>query len=102
MFVLRIIHNMNKDKKFAGQPILSQIFSCIPGKVIEKSTRKHNSNRYYKKIPVRVHLVSLLYGVLSYCNGLREICEGMLACEGKLLHLGLDKAPARSIVLLYL
>ncbi|WP_370568903.1 DUF4372 domain-containing protein [Sporocytophaga myxococcoides] len=39
----------------------------------------------------------MLYGVFSYCNGLREICEGMLACKGKLLHLGLDKAPARSI-----
>jgi len=37
-----------------------------------------------------------LYGVFSYCNGLRELCEGMLACEGKLLHLGFDKAPARS------
>ena len=43
-----------------------------------------------------MHLVSLLYGVFSYCNGLREVCEGMLACEGKLAHLGLDKAPARS------
>jgi hypothetical protein len=34
--------------------------------------------------------------VFSYCNGLRELCEGMLACEGKLSHLGFDKAPARS------
>ncbi|MBK6642782.1 MAG: DUF4372 domain-containing protein [Bacteroidetes bacterium] len=32
---------------------------------------------------MRVHLISLLYGVFSYCNGLRELCEGMLACEGK-------------------
>lgn len=43
-----------------------------------------------------MHLVSLLYGVFSYCNGLRELCEGLLACEGKLTHLGFDKAPARS------
>lgn len=27
---------------------------------------------------------------------MREICEGILACEGKFTHLGLDKAPARS------
>ncbi|MEJ7678527.1 MAG: DUF4372 domain-containing protein [Segetibacter sp.] len=70
--------------------------SCIPASIISKSCRKYDANRYYKKIPVRVHLVSLLYGVFSYCNGLRELCEGMLACEGKLTHLGLDKAPARS------
>lgn len=87
---------MDKDKKFPGQPILSQIFSEIPAKIIVDAGIKHKSNRYYKKLPLRVHLVSLLYGVFSYCNGLRELCEGMLACEGKLAHLGFDKAPARS------
>jgi len=87
---------MDKSTKFVGQPILSQIFSCIPSAKINEIARKHKANYYYKKIPLRVHLVSLLYGVFSYCNGLRELCEGMLACEGKLTHLGLDKAPARS------
>jgi len=87
---------MDKVKSFVGQPILSQILSCIPATTINKACKQHDANRYYKKIPVRVHLVSLLYGVFSYCNGLRELCEGMLACEGKLTHLGLDKAPARS------
>jgi hypothetical protein len=86
----------NEDRNFIGQPILSQILDVIPGSLIHKANRKHKANRYYKRIPLRVHLVSLLYGVFSYCNGLRELCEGMLACEGKLLHLGLDKAPARS------
>lgn len=87
---------MVKDRSFAGQPILSQILDIIPSSLIYKANRKHQANRYYKKLPLRVHLVSLLYGVFSYCNGLRELCEGMLACEGKLSHLGLDKAPARS------
>lgn len=87
---------MNEGKKFIGQPILSQIISCISKQTISSAVRKHDSNRYYKKLPTRVHLVSLLYGVFSYCNGLREICEGMLGCEGKLAHLGFDKAPARS------
>lgn len=87
---------MGKDKRFVGQPILSQILDCIPSSLIHKANRKHKANRYYKSIPLRVHLVSLLYGVFSYCNGLRELCEGMLGCEGKLSHLGLDKAPARS------
>ncbi|WP_158267189.1 DUF4372 domain-containing protein [Chitinophaga niastensis] len=68
---------MDKDKKFTGQPILSQILSDIPPKLIRDAARKHNSNRYYKKLPLRVHLVSLLYGVFSYCNGLRELCKGM-------------------------
>ncbi len=87
---------MDKNKTFVGQPVLSQILDIIPEGIINKANRKHQSNRYYKKLPLRVHLVSLLYGVFSYCNGLRELCEGMLGCEGKLVHLGFDKAPPRS------
>jgi Domain of unknown function (DUF4372) len=87
---------MDKIRTFVGQPVLSQILNTIPSPIIQRASRKHKSNRYYKHLPLRVHLVSLLYGVLSYCNGLRELCEGMLACEGKLTHLGFDKAPARS------
>lgn len=86
----------DKDKGFVGQPVLSQILDLIPSSLISKANRKYKANRYYKRIPLRVHLVSLLYGVFSYCNGLRELCEGLLACEGKLVHLGFDKAPARS------
>lgn len=89
---------MGEIKKFPGQPVLSQILDVIPGSIIHAANRKHKSNRYYKRLPLRVHLVSLLYGVFSYCNGLRELCEGLLACEGKLSHLGLDKAPARSTI----
>lgn len=87
---------MGEDKKFVGQPVLSQVLDVIPSSLIHRANRKHKSNRYYKRLPLRIHLVSMLYGVFSYCNGLRELCEGMLACEGKLSHLGLDKAPARS------
>jgi hypothetical protein len=87
---------MDKIKSFVGQPVLSQILDSIPSSIINAANRKHKANRYYKRLPLRVHLVSLLYGVLSYCNGLRELCEGMLGCEGKLTHLGFDRAPARS------
>lgn len=89
---------MGETRKFPGQPILSQILDVIPSSIINGANRKHKANRYYKRLPLRVHLVSLLYGVFSYCNGLRELCEGLLACEGKLSHLGLDKAPARSTI----
>ena len=89
---------MGEIKKFPGQPVLSQILNVIPYSIINAANRKHKSNRYYKRLPLRVHLVSLLYGVFSYCDGLREMCEGLLACERKLAHLGFDKAPARSTI----
>jgi hypothetical protein len=50
---------MSEDNKFVGQPILSQILNCIPSATLRKVIRKHNSNHYYKKIPFRVHLVTL-------------------------------------------
>lgn len=87
---------MDKGKTFVGQPILAQIISCIPKSEVQLISRAHQSDRYYKKLPLQTHLTTMLYGVLSCCTGLREICEGMLVCEGKLNHLGLQKAPARS------
>jgi hypothetical protein len=87
---------MSKSKTSTGQPVLSQILSCVPSELIKEIGAKHRADRYYKRIPLKTHLTALLYGVFSYCNGLREICEGMLACEGKLTHLGLTRAPARS------
>lgn len=36
--------------------------------------------------------------MLSDFNGLRQLCEELLASEGKLAHLGLDKASARRTV----
>jgi hypothetical protein len=101
LVMLLLPHNnitMGKGKTFVGQPVLSQIFSCIPAAVINEACKKHKSNRYYKQLPLRVHLVILLYGVFSYCNGLREICEGMLGCEGKLSHLGLHRTAMYSVV----
>jgi len=87
---------MDEGKKFVGQPILSQILKLISDQSVKRAVKAHNSNHYYKTLSTKTHLVSLLYGVYSYCDGLRELCEGLLGCEGKLSHLGFDKAPARS------
>jgi hypothetical protein len=38
----------------------------------------------------------MLFGILSRCDSMTEICEGLRALGGKLNHLGLQKAPAKS------
>ena len=65
---------MNKDKTFIGQPILAQIIKLIPKQLINSAVQKHDCNKYYKTLPLRTHLISSLFGVLSYCSGLRELC----------------------------
>jgi len=42
------------------------------------------------------HLVCMLYATLSGVSSLRELSTVMLACEGKLSHLGLSSFPKRS------
>ncbi|RYZ49355.1 MAG: DUF4372 domain-containing protein [Sphingobacteriales bacterium] len=54
---------MDKDRRFPGQPVLSQILDLINAQLINKVARKHAANRYYKRLPLRVHITSLLYGV---------------------------------------
>ncbi|RFM32353.1 DUF4372 domain-containing protein [Chitinophaga silvisoli] len=74
---------MGDNKKFPGQPVLSQILDVIPNSPIRSFNRKHQLNCYYKRLPLRVYIITLLYWVFSYCNGLTEFCERMLTSEGK-------------------
>jgi len=86
----------NTEIKFVGQPIFKQILNLIGVVNIESLINKHRSDRYYKAFKTRTHLTTMLLGILSRCDSMTEICEGLRAFDGKLNHLGLDKAPAKS------
>ena len=51
---------------------------------------------YYKAFKSRTHLVTMLFGILSRCDSMGEICDGMRAMSGKLNRLGLSQSPAKS------
>jgi hypothetical protein len=57
--------------------------------------KKHESDYYYKSFKTRTHLFTMLFGILSQCDSMTEICEGLRAMGGK-LHLGMDQSPAKS------
>jgi hypothetical protein len=86
----------DKTKKLVGQPIMNQIIRLIPKSKLLDISKETQCDRYYKKIPLRKHLSTMLFGVLSRCNSIREICTGMLLCEGKLNHIGLEKVIPKS------
>lgn len=90
--------NKNTTKKLIGQPIFTQVLNLIPKQIVKEKAGKLNSDRYYKTFTTWKHLICLLFGILSKCNSLRELCEGMLACEGKLNHFGLIKTQSRSTI----
>jgi hypothetical protein len=86
----------NTEIKFVGQPIFKQIINLVNKVDMQGLIRKHNSDYYYKAFKTRTHLFTMLFGILSRCDSMNEICEGLRAMGGKLNHLGLDKAPAKS------
>ena len=86
----------NTEIKFVGQPIFKQIINLIDAVNIRGLIKKHNSDYYYKAFKTRTHLITMLFGILSRCDSMTEICEGLRAMGGKLNHLGLEKAPAKS------
>ncbi|MBC7439057.1 MAG: DUF4372 domain-containing protein [Flavobacterium sp.] len=40
----------------------------------------------------------MLFGVFSRCDSMGEICNGLLAVQGKLNHLGLNSSSAKSTI----
>jgi hypothetical protein len=86
----------NTKIKFVGQPIFKQLVNLIDAVNIQGLIKKHNSDYYYKAFKTRTHLITMLFGIFSRCDSMTEICEGLRALGGKLNHLGLEKAPAKS------
>lgn len=87
---------MSKSKNFSGQPIIKQILGFIDRSIIYRTAEKHKSDRYTKKFTTYEHLVTMIFTVISGCSSLREVTSIMLACEGKINHLGLKHFPKRS------
>ncbi len=82
--------------KFVGQPIFKQVIGLIDAISIQGLIKKHDADRYYKAFKAKTQLITVLFGILSRCDSMTEICEGLRAFGGKLNHLGLEKAPAKS------
>ncbi len=82
--------------KFVGQPIFKQVIGLIDAISIQGLIKKHDADRYYKAFKAKTQLITVLFGILSRCDSMTEICEGLRALGGKLNHLGLEKAPAKS------
>lgn len=86
----------SSEKKLVGQPVFKQLLDFVPRNKFDLLVSRHNSDRYYKTFDSWTQLVTMLFGVLSRCDSMGEICDGMQGLAGKLNHLGMDKSPAKS------
>lgn len=87
----------DNEKKFVGQPIVKQVIDFIPKNKFDILAKEYNIDRYYKAFPAYTQLVTILFGVFCRCDLMGEICDGLVGMQGKLNHIGFDKALAMSI-----
>jgi len=84
------------NKNLVGQPVLTQVLALINRHKFNSLVGKHKADKYYKKFSTWSHYVSITFGILSRCDSVTEIVEGMIGCVGKLGHFGLSEVPAKS------
>jgi len=82
--------------KLVGQPVMGQLLNLIDKPAFSSLVKRLGADHYYKAFKSWDHLVTMLFGTLSRCDSMGEICEGMRGLRGKLNQLGLKKAPAKS------
>ena len=89
---------MGKDisKNLVGQPIFKQIIKMLPREQFDLLVNQCGSDRYYKHFFSWDQLIVMLFGILSRCDSMGEVCDGMRALSGKLNYLGMDCAPSKS------
>ena len=76
--------------------LFSQVLSLISRVEFAKHVQELKAERGSKGFSCWGQLVGMLFCQLAQAQSLREICDGLRCCLGKLNHLGLKEAPHRS------
>jgi hypothetical protein len=76
--------------------LFNQLLRHFPSLEFAALVKKHNAERAAKGFGCRAQLVAMLFCQLAHADSLREICNGLACCLGKLMHLGIDVAPSKS------
>ncbi len=73
-----------------------QLLSLIDRAAFARAVHEHDAERAAKGFSCWDQLVAMLFCQMGAANSLREICGGLATALGKLVHLGLRRAPTRS------
>jgi len=76
--------------------LFSQLLAQIPRHEFERLVKEHRAEYAAKGFSCWTQLVSMLFCQLAHADSLREICNGLACCVGKLVHLGVDRGPSKS------
>lgn len=76
--------------------LFGQLLQHFPKSDFYSLVKKHSAERYAKGFGCWTQFVSMMFCHLARADSLRQICDGLSGCLGKLNHLGIAEAPARS------
>ena len=76
--------------------LFAQLLQLIPQSSFRKIVREERGERCAKGFTCKMQLVAMLYLQLAQAKSLSEICDGLRLTNGKLNHLGITTAPAKS------
>lgn len=76
--------------------LFCQLLEVFPRREFHSIVRDIGTERHSKGFGSWDHFVAMLFCQLAQAKSLRETCDGLRTCLGKLNHLGLSKAPCKS------
>lgn len=76
--------------------IFTQLLQLFPRADFQRAVRETRAERHARGFDCWTQFVAMLFCHLGRAHSLREICGGLASCEGKLHHLGVERAPKRS------
>lgn len=76
--------------------LFSQLLAHFPRTEFAGLVVKHQAERSAKGFTCWTQFVAMLFCQVARADSLREICNGLASCLGKLVHLGVSKSPNKS------
>jgi hypothetical protein len=76
--------------------LFNQLLQHFPRTEFAALVKKHGAERAAKGFTSWTQFVAMLFCQLARADSLRDICNGLACCLGRLVHLGIAKAPSRS------
>ena len=76
--------------------IFAQLLQLFPRVKFQEEVKKHEAERHSRGFTCWGQFVAMLFCQVGQAKSLREICNGLMAIEGKLKHLGVSTPPNKS------
>ena len=76
--------------------LFSQLLHEVPRNEFARLVNRHQGERHAKGFTCGAQFTAMLFCQLAHADSLREICNGLACCVGKLVHLGINRGPSKS------